>query len=130
MKELSENELIKKSAVGCDGYQLSEPIIKVDCRQYKSEGGIFDFRAKLTKVVELKNWGIVYSEGKDADNDRNETNRLIANLKSIAVQYGIKIANDPGLIVVKGGQWAKDMEEDIKNYGVPQILLLFLNDRE
>jgi len=55
---------------------------------------------------------------------------LIANLKSIAGQYGIKIANDPGLIVVKGGQWAKDMEEDIKNYGVPQILLLFLNDRE
>jgi hypothetical protein len=116
--------------VACDGYQLNDPIIQIDNRQYRTEGGIFDFRTKLTQVVELKNWGIVYSEGKDADSDRNDTARLIANLKSIAGQYGVKISNDPGLIVVKGGQWAKDMEDDIKSYGVPQILLLFLNERE
>jgi hypothetical protein len=42
----------------------------------------------------------------------------------------VKIGNDPGLITVKTGQWAKDIEEDIKNYGVPQILLLFINERE
>lgn len=74
----------------------------------------------------------MYSHSKDPKIDDYEVQKLCSTLKSVCGQYGIKISNEPGSIQVKGdaSEWIKSIAEDIKKFGCPQFMILFLKDEE
>lgn len=66
------------------------------------EEGIFSFRGRILKPIEMTNWGLVYIEGKDKEANNNDISRLLFFMKSVCTQYGIRIENEPGMIRVQG----------------------------
>jgi hypothetical protein len=132
VKELGENEFIKKSAHNFDGLVLNAPTINIDRLPITPDEGLINFRGRILRSIEIRNWGIVYVEGRDKEADSNEIARLLYYMKGVCPQYGIKISNEPGLIPVSGdvSEWKKAISRDIEKYSNPQFLIFFLREEE
>jgi hypothetical protein len=60
------------------GYQLSDPVVKLSDKNvaYAKEGSL-NFRDAVKESVEVKDWVVVYSQGKNAKYDDNDADDLV-----------------------------------------------------
>ena len=129
ISELSSLKLIKKSAEIFDFAPLPQVNMQTSNGEVPVIEGAFSFRGGIMKSVELKNWGIAYTN--TGIGEKNEAVKVFFNLKTISSHYGIKLSTEPGYIEVESGgidSWQKRLKEDVHRYGPPLVLFVLLKN--
>lgn len=79
------------------GYQLNEPEVKLFSQVFRSKDGTLRFKDKVKNAVDLKDWVLVYSQGKSSKYDDADADAFVDLMKEASQAYGIKVS-DPGFI--------------------------------
>jgi hypothetical protein len=114
-------------------YQLIQPYVRVQGSNIvKNHGdGSMNIRDKLRSIVHFKDWVVVYSTGKNAQQDDRDADDLASILAKASVAFGVKI-EEPGFITCNSSvqDWKAQLGSDIEKNGKPQIVVLYFNPFE
>ena len=90
------------------------------------------FKNKIKNPATFNNWLFVYSHSKNSKMDDGDADRAVDLFRQCSTAFGIKI-EDPGFITIGGGsvdQWKKEIQNDCKTNGNPQIVVMFFQKHE
>jgi aubergine-like protein len=91
-----EFKIDKPRMVG--GYQLSNPAVRLASNNiYSADNGNLNFKDKVKMAIPFKDWVVVYSRGKYAENDDGDADNLAQLIFSASKAFGIQFS-EPGFI--------------------------------
>jgi aubergine-like protein len=124
-------ELVIGDPLKVEGYQLTEPEVKLNSQIFKSKDGTLRFKDRLKTLVSLKDWILVYTTGKNSKYDDEDADNFFSLLQEAAPTYGITIS-EPGFIACSPnlGEIKQKIDDDIKKNGKPQIIVMLMNPQD
>lgn len=129
----NQNGLIQiKGARRLDGYVLEKPdlLYAGGGKTVPDNRGNIKFRGVLKQAFTFTDWTFVYTSF--GNRDDGDADNAFGLLKKAAETYGVRF-KDPGFITVKDKNikaWKDEIDRDVKNNGVPQIVVIYLNKNQ